>query len=162
MSKYVEKKYIEKMYIKVYNNNILKKGGNVMAHYTTMTSDKNKDTALLLCIFGGWFGIHRYYVGKIGSGLIYSLTLGFFMIGWILDIFKILMGSFTDNTGAPLRATKKQNNAPTNVRVVNQEMSNTTTSQEDSITQLERLAKLKEQGVLTEAEFQDKKQKLLK
>ena len=133
-----------------------------MAHYTTMTSDKSKDTALLLCIFGGFFGLHRFYVGKIGTGLIYAFTMGFFMIGWLLDICVILMGGFTDNTGAPLRATKKQNNAPTDVRIINQESINTGINQEDSITQLERLAKLKEQGILTEAEFQDKKQKLLK
>ena len=81
-----------------------------MAHYQTMTSDKNKDTALLLCIFGGWFGLHQYYVGNIGKGLIYTFTFGLFMIGWILDIFRILLGSFRDNTGAPLRANKKQNN----------------------------------------------------
>lgn len=31
-----------------------------MAHYQTMTSDKNKDTALIMCILGGWFGLHQY------------------------------------------------------------------------------------------------------
>lgn len=79
-----------------------------MANYTTMTSDKNKDTALLLCIFGGWLGLHQFYVGKIGKGLIYMCTFGFFFFGWVLDIIKILLGSFRDNTGAPLRATKKE------------------------------------------------------
>ena len=71
-----------------------------MAHYQTITSDKNKDTALIMCVLGGWFGLHQYYVGNIGLC----------MIGWILDIFKILLGSFRDNVGAPLRATKQQNN----------------------------------------------------
>ena len=133
-----------------------------MAHYTTMTSDKNKDTALLLCIFGGWLGLHYFYVGKIVKGLIYACTFGLAMFGWIIDIFRILLGSFSDNTGAPLRASKNQNNAPTEVRIVNQETPPTVITQDDSITQLERLAKLKEQGILTDAEFESKKQQLLK
>lgn len=80
-----------------------------MAHYQTMTSDKNKDTALLMCIFGGWFGLHQYYVGNIGKGILYTFTFGLCMIGWFIDIIKILFGSFRDNVGEPLRATKKQN-----------------------------------------------------
>lgn len=131
-----------------------------MTHYQTMTSDKNKDTALLLCIFGGWFGLHQYYVGKIGKGLIYTFTFGFCMVGWILDIFRILLGSFRDNTGAPLRANKKQNNEPTDVSVVNQTY--TTIKQDDNITQIEKLAKLKNEGILTQEEFEKKKQELLK
>lgn len=81
-----------------------------MAHYQTITSDKNKDTALIMCIFGGWFGLHQYYVGNIGKGLLYTFTFGLCMIGWFLDTIKILLGSFRDNVGVPLRATKKQNN----------------------------------------------------
>lgn len=133
-----------------------------MAHYTTITSDKNKDTALVLCVFGGWFGLHQFYVGKYGKGFLYMFTMGLFMFGWIIDILSILLGSFCDNTGAPLRANKKQNNAPTDVRIVTQESIHTTINQEDNITQLERLAKLKEQGVITASEFEKKKQELLK
>ena len=133
-----------------------------MARYVSGTSDKNKDTALILCAFGGWLGLHQFYVGNIGKGLLYACTFGFFMIGWILDLIKILLGSFRDNVGAPLRATKSQNNAPTDVRVINQEVTHTSIKQEDNITQIERLAKLKEQGILTDAEFERKKQELLK
>lgn len=132
-----------------------------MARYTTVTSDKNKDTALLLCIFGGFFGLHQFYVGKIGKGFIYMFTFGLFMCGWMIDIFRILLGSFCDNTGAPLRATKKQNNSPADVRIINQETTHTVINQEDNITQIERLSKLKEQGIITEAEFENQKQKLL-
>ena len=74
-----------------------------MANYVTNTSDKKRMTALLLCIFFGWFGAHRYYVGKIGTGILYTFTAGLFGIGWIIDIFKILLGTFRDNVGAPLR-----------------------------------------------------------
>jgi len=74
-----------------------------MANYVTQTSDKKKGTALLLCLFLGWLGFHQFYVGRIGKGLLYVCTLGFFLIGVIIDFFSILMGSFRDNVGAPLR-----------------------------------------------------------
>lgn len=74
-----------------------------MANYTTITSDKSKTTALLCCIFGGMFGIHLFYVGKIGRGLLYLCTAGLFFIGWFGDMIKIASGSFQDNSGAPLR-----------------------------------------------------------
>lgn len=75
-----------------------------MANYVTNTSDKKKGTALLLCILGGFFWLHQYYVGKIGMGLVYTFTGGLFGIGWFIDIFRIISGSFRDNIGAPLRA----------------------------------------------------------
>lgn len=74
-----------------------------MANYVANTSDKSKTTALILCIFLGWLGAHYYYVGRIGKGLLYTFTLGLCGVGWIIDIFKILLGSFRDNVGAPLR-----------------------------------------------------------
>lgn len=75
-----------------------------MANYVSTTSDKKKWVAFWLCLLLGGLGIHRFYVGKIGTGIIYLLTGGLCGIGWIVDLIKILMGSFRDNTGAPLRA----------------------------------------------------------
>ena len=75
-----------------------------MANYVTGTSDKKKSVALLLCIFGGFFGLHYFYVGRFGKGFLYFFTIGLFMFGWIKDIFVILFGNFRDNVGAPLRA----------------------------------------------------------
>ena len=63
---------------------------------------KSKLVALLLCIFLGEFGIHRFYVGKIGTGLIWLLTFGFFGIGWLVDIFTIIFGAFRDKWGMKL------------------------------------------------------------
>lgn len=74
-----------------------------MANYVTYTSDKNKIVALLLCIFLGEIGVHYFYVGRIGMGLLYFFTGGLFGIGWIVDIIKIATGSFYDNVGVPLR-----------------------------------------------------------
>lgn len=66
-------------------------------------SRKSKTTALLLCIFLGAFGIHRFYVGKIGTGLLYMFTGGLCGIGWIVDIILIATGNFKDNFDLPLR-----------------------------------------------------------
>ena len=71
--------------------------------YTTISSDKNKETALLLCIFLGLLGAHYFYVGRIGRGILAFFTGNWFGIGWILDIISISTGGFKDNTGAPLR-----------------------------------------------------------
>lgn len=51
----------------------------------------NKLTALLLCLFFGYLGIHRFYEGKVGTGIIYFFTLGLFGLGWLYDIVRIAM-----------------------------------------------------------------------
>ena len=66
-------------------------------------SKKSRIVALLLCIFFFFFGIHRFYVGKIGTGILYLLTGGIFGIGWIVDIVMIAIGSFKDQFQLPLR-----------------------------------------------------------
>ena len=50
----------------------------------------NKTTALLLCIFLGGFGAHKFYEGKIGMGILYLCTGGLLGIGWIIDIISLL------------------------------------------------------------------------
>lgn len=65
-------------------------------------SPKSKNTALILCALLGLLGIHRFYAGKIGSGLLYFLTFGLFGLGWIYDIIKIASGTFKDGNGWPL------------------------------------------------------------
>jgi TM2 domain-containing membrane protein YozV len=66
-------------------------------------SERNRWVALLLCFFGGFLGLHRFYVGKVGSGVWYLLTCGFFFFGAVADFFCILLGSFRDHEGLPLR-----------------------------------------------------------
>ena len=52
---------------------------------------KNKWISLLLCICFGWLGIHRFYEGKVITGILYLCTLGFFGLGWIIDIVRIAL-----------------------------------------------------------------------
>ena len=52
---------------------------------------KNKWISLLLCIFLEWLGIHRFYEGKVVTGILYLFTLGFFGVGWIIDIIRIAL-----------------------------------------------------------------------
>lgn len=61
---------------------------------------------LLLCLFCGGIGIHRYYVGKIGTGILYTLTLGIFGIGTLVDLIKIIIGKFTDKNGNYIQRSK--------------------------------------------------------
>ena len=55
-----------------------------------MPRPKNKWVALLLCIFLGYFGAHKFYEGKILLGIVYIFTGGLFFIGIIVDFFSLL------------------------------------------------------------------------
>lgn len=62
-------------------------------------SPKNWILCLLLCIFFGVLGFHRFYVGKWGTGLIYLITGGIFSLGVLFDIFLLATKQFTDADG---------------------------------------------------------------
>lgn len=66
------------------------------------TSSKSRLAALLLCIFLGGIGVHRFYVGKIVSGILWLLTGGLFGIGAVIDLILIIVGEFKDSDGNKL------------------------------------------------------------
>ena len=60
--------------------------------------------AFLLCLFGGIIGLHRFYCGKIISGVVYILTFGGgFGIGCLVDLILILCKQFRDIDGLYLK-----------------------------------------------------------
>ncbi|MHA1125215.1 MAG: NINE protein [Candidatus Heimdallarchaeota archaeon] len=69
-----------------------------------MPSPKSRLIALLLCWFLGVFGVHRFYLGRIGSGVLYLCTQGLWGIGLIVDLILIAIGDFRDDRG--LRVTE--------------------------------------------------------
>lgn len=62
-------------------------------------SPKSRLVTMLLAFFLGVFGVHRFYVGKIQSGILMALTLGGLGIWWLADNIMILAGSFRDADG---------------------------------------------------------------
>lgn len=62
-------------------------------------SEKGFVPTLLLCLFVGFLGVHRFYVGKIGTGILMLLTFGGFGIWSLIDLILIACGSFKDKKG---------------------------------------------------------------
>ncbi len=66
-------------------------------------SDKSRAIALVLGGVLGPLGAHRYYVGKTGTGVLHTLTLGGLGLWWLYDMVLITFGSFRDSEGRRLK-----------------------------------------------------------
>lgn len=62
-------------------------------------SEKQWIITLLLCWFFGVFGVHRFYTGHTGIGVVQLLTLGGCGIWWLIDFIMIIVGSYKDVDG---------------------------------------------------------------
>ena len=62
-------------------------------------SQKRIVPAMLLCFFFGFLGVHRFYVGKVGTGILQLLTFGGLGIWALIDFIMIVCGSFRDSEG---------------------------------------------------------------
>jgi len=49
--------------------------------------------------FAGFLGLHRFYVGRAGSGVLWFVSLGLLSVGWIYDLVMIATGEFVDDQG---------------------------------------------------------------
>jgi len=63
-------------------------------------------TVLLLSVFLGVLGIDRFYVGKIGTGILKLVTGGGCGIWCIIDIILIVTGNFTDSDGRAIKQSE--------------------------------------------------------
>lgn len=66
-------------------------------------SRRNLLVATLLCFFLGGLGVHRFYVGKVGTGLLMLFTAGGLGVWWLIDFIMLLCQAFKDSEGYTLR-----------------------------------------------------------
>ena len=74
--------------------------------------DKSKSTTFLLCYFLGGLGIHRFYLGKMITGILMLLTGGGFVIWWLIDLFRIVTGRLKDKEGDDLQISQPDAEQP--------------------------------------------------
>jgi len=72
------------------------------ANTIAATGQKSWIVALLLSFFLGVLGVHRFYVGKIGTGILMLVTLGGLGVWALIDLITIAVGKFSDKQGLPL------------------------------------------------------------
>lgn len=66
-------------------------------------SRRSRGVALGLSFFGGVFGLHRFYVGKVQTGVAMLLTFGGLGVWYLYDLVLIAAGEFRDAEDLPLR-----------------------------------------------------------
>ena len=74
---------------------------------------KSKLVTFILSWFLGFFGIHRFYTGKVWTGILYLLTGGLWGVGVFFDNLFILMNCYKDKEGNLLK-----NDFPTTILVI--------------------------------------------
>ena len=109
---------------------------------------KSKTTALILSILVGGLGVDRFYLGYTGMGVLKLLTGGCFGILWIIDIVNIATGKLLPADGSAYDDLEVSSNATQQV---------VSTAYDE----LEKAAKLHEQGILSDDEFAKIKTDLL-
>lgn len=129
---------------------------------------KSKLVAYVLWFFLGVFGVHRFYLGKIGSGILYFFTLGIFGIGWFIDLFTL--GGQVDTRNALIlgkanssnNQNRNMNNIVVNIPAMNSNPLPFKSNEDYGVAErLQKLVELKEKMLITEEEYEVQKAKIL-
>jgi TM2 domain-containing membrane protein YozV len=114
-------------------------------------SEKEWLPTLILCFFFGFIGVHRFYVGKIGTGILMIFTLGGLGIWALIDFIMICTSSFKDREGRIIK-----------YRTAVTAPQNSSSSEMGIAAEIEKFSELKDKGIISEEEFNKKKEQLLK
>lgn len=60
-----------------------------------------KIPAILIILFVGHFGVHKFMSGYVGGGVLRLCTFGLFLVGTIMDLIKVCKGTYVDVNGEP-------------------------------------------------------------
>ncbi|MEJ5054576.1 NINE protein [Sphingobacterium sp. MYb382] len=113
---------------------------------------KDRVTAALLAFFLGAIGVHRFYLGQTGLGFLYLLFF-WTLIPALISLIDFIC--FLTSSDASFNSKYNRKN------MVYREF-NYADQRSDSASEIQKLYDLKEKGVLTEAEFQESKRRLLR
>ena len=72
---------------------------------STKTNSIDWLALFLLTFFVGVLGIHRFYVGKIGTGVLMLITLGGLGVWFLVDLLLVVTGQFTNKDGQKIPRT---------------------------------------------------------
>ena len=72
---------------------------------STKTSSTDWLALFLLTFFVGVLGVHRFYVGKIGTGVLMLITLGGLGVWFLVDLILVVTGQFTNKEGQKIPRT---------------------------------------------------------
>jgi TM2 domain-containing membrane protein YozV len=111
--------------------------------------ERNSDKFILptffLCLLFGLFGAHRFYVGKIATGVLQLITLGGLGIWALIDLVMIICGLFTDRDGNPITKWTGEQLVVDDTRLI-QEIHNGLSRMEERVESLETILLDREQN----------------
>ena len=125
------------------------------------TSPNDWVVCFILVIFLGFWGVHRFYVRKIGTGILMFLTFGGFGIWWFIDLILIAVASFRDKEGRQIPYNNTPLINPKNVNANNNSDKADKNFNVNVASELRELSSLRDEGIITEQEFKKKKKELL-